>query len=159
MDDSSRSGAAVVQPGGGLPSSGSQNKSESAFLSGSSVACEEKLDSTEAGFREDMSRMLSVEVATGSAPAVKPTVRHSRDSAWTLGIPGMRVLFQRSKLEEMPITVKDGALFLPSDAGVYGADVGLEAIGLKPFTEKDMEEDKLREALPAVSVLRGRGPA
>ena len=159
MEDSSRSGASVVPPGSDMQAPGSQNPSESVFLSGVSEAIEDKLDSTEAGFREDMSRMLSLEVATGSAPAAKPAVRHSRDSAWILGVPGMRVLFQRSKLEEMPVSVRDGALFLPPDAGVYGADVGLEAIGLKPFTEKDLDDDKLRKALPAVSALRGRGAA
>ena len=64
MEDSSRSGASVVPPGGGLQVTGSQAPSGSALMSGSGFVSDEKLDPTEAGFREDMSRMLSVEVAT-----------------------------------------------------------------------------------------------
>ena len=157
MEESSGSSASVVPSGGGLPSVGSQAPSESALLTTASIAGEDKLDPIEAGFREEMSKMLTSEAAAGSAQQGKPAVRHSRGADWIMGIPGMRILFQRSKLEEMPIAVKDGALWLPSDASVYGADVGLEAIGLKPFVERDMEEEKLKKALPTVPLLRARG--
>ena len=157
MEGNGRSSSAVVPPEGGLPLSGSQVTGDSAVFSTAGSGSERDLDSTEAGFREDMSRMLQSERITGTAQQGKAVVRHSRGVDWIMGIPGMRVLLQRRKLEEMPVAVRDDALWLPPDASVYGADVGLEATGLKPFTEKDIEEEKLKKPLPTVPPLRARG--
>lgn len=48
------------------------------------------------------------------------------------------------------------ALWLPVDASAYGADVGLGAVGLKPFMERDIGDEKSKKPLTAVPLLRGR---
>ena len=107
MEEKGRSGLAVVPPEGGLLLSGSQTTGDSALFLTAGTGGERDLDSTEAGFREDMSRMLQSERVTGTAQQGKAVVRHSRGVDWIMGILGMRVLLQRRKLEKMPVAVRD----------------------------------------------------
>lgn len=144
MEGVGGSSSSVVPTGAGLLTSGSQATEQDANFTRPMATDEQALGSAELRFRAEVGKMLD---ETMGSQRSKTIMRHSEGMEWLGGAAGLRMVFIfRSKIKASPVTVRDKMVWLPADAEIFGAKVGLEALGLKPLRGVETDEEKIRKS-------------
>ena len=146
-------GSSMVAPADEGTREATVSEKQAATSNRDEPAIAKRLTAEHRTFIKDRFMLLAAEEAGDTGPSVE-TALASLNVDWVLGFEGLQAIFQRKRVTEAPIGMHNGVPRMPADAAVYGADLGLEALGLKPFEEKELETDRIRKVLPNIGTLK-----